>query len=535
MFPRALLEHVDNATTKFNPSIANGLAVEHMRHVEEYVDSVFRLTAAGFPPGLEYVGCRKCTPLEEYEEVTKKKGSRCVFDVARSDVYLMEYKFRYNGVNLPSRYMYLPFVSKAGTIYIGGSRFVISPILADRVISIQLNSVFVKLLKAKLTFGRVTHHYVANNLREGVQVAFSDVYNKKTMPNAPRPTVNAKCTLMHYLLCKYGFSEAFRRFGGCVPVVGGDDINEDNYPDSDWVICRSTTIPPRGFGKQFYEPSSLKLAIPRHLYGPIVKNFVAGFFYVVDHFPSRIKPDYVDSQRLWMILLGHLIWSGNVSEGKLYSDVEAHINSLDEYVDAMVIEKLKELGYVCPDIYQLFYLIIDNFSEWLLSSEDKVSTMYDKELSILPFICYEITSAINTLYFKLKAAQKKELTEKKITNIMMVILKKGLIFKITKEHGEVTTTSTSGDNMALKITNLLVPQGSSSRSVKKKDRATIQDPGKRLHASIAEVGQAFALPKSEPTGRSRVSLCLQLTDTGLVKRDPRFIELLDQVQNKIRR
>lgn len=535
MFPKSLLEHVDNATTKFNPAIANGLAVEHMKHVESYVNRVFELTATGFPPGLEYRGCRKCTPLEEYQEITKKKGSRCVYDVARSDVYLMEYKFRYNGVDLPSRFMYLPFVTKAGTIYIGGSRFVISPILADQVISVQLNSVFVRLLKAKLTFNRVAQHYIANNRREGIRVAYSDIYNKKASSNAPRPTVNAKCTLVHYLLCKYGFSEMFMRFGGCNPVIGGDDINPDNYPESDWIICRSTSIPPKGFGKGFYEPSNVSIAVPRHKYTNIVRDLLAGFFYVVDHFPTRIKPDYVNSTRLWMILLGHLIWSGNVSEGKLYGDVEAHIASLDEYIDALVSAKLKSIGYECSDIYQLFYLIIDKFNEWLLSSEDRVSTMYDKELSILPFVCYEITNAINTLYFKLKAAQKKELTEKKIANIMSLILKKGLIFKITKEHGEVTTTSTSGDNMALKITNLLVPQGSSSRNSKKKDRAAINDPGKRLHSSIAEVGQVFSLPKSEPTGRSRVALTLRLDEAGVVQRNPRFVELLDQVQNQIRR
>ena len=130
---------------------------------------------------------------------------------------------------------------------------------------------------------------------------------------------------------------------------------------------------------------------------------------------------------------------------------------------------------------------------------------------------------------------KKELVAKKIESIMGMNLRPGLIFKITKEHGEVTTTSTSGDNMALKITNLLVPQSSSTRNRSKKDRVAISDPGKRLHASIAEVGQAFSLPKSEPSGRSRVALTLRLSDTGLVLRDPRYVELLDSVQAKIRR
>ncbi len=535
MFPKAVLEHVDAAVTPFNKDIANGLACTHMKQVEEYVDSIFQLTSAGFPPGMTYDGCAKCTPLVEYSETTKKKGNRCVFDVARSDVYLMEYRFSYKGEKLPSKFLFLPFVSTAGTIHLGGSRFVISPILADRVISVGISSVFVRLHKAKLTFNRIPQHFVANGERESIQVAYSDIYNKKPLANAPKATVKANCTLVHYLFCKYGFAETFKRFADCEPVVGGAEITEEQYPESDWVICYSTQIKPKGFGKLFYEPSDVRVAVLRHKYTAMVKNLIAGFFYIVDHFPTRVKPAYVNDPRLWMVLLGHLIWSGNISEGKLQSDVSDHIASLDEYIDSILTDKLRDIGFECYDVYQLLYIIIDKFNEWLLSSDDRVSTMYNKELSLLPFVCYEITNAINTMYFKLKAAQKKELAPKKIVNIMSLNLKQGLIFRITKEHGEVTTTSTSGDNMALKITNLLVPQSSSTRNRSKKDRVAISDPGKRLHSSIAEVGQVFSLPKSEPSGRSRVGMCVQLTDTGLVVRNPNFIELLDSVQSKIRR
>lgn len=541
MFPRSCLPLVDAQTTPFNPDIANGLAVSHMPLVEEYIDSILQLTAKGFPPGLTYDGCSRCTPLQEYQETTRKKGNRCVFDVARSDVYLVEYKFSFNGAKIASKFLYLPFVSKAGTIHISGSRFVISPILADRVISVGMSSVFVRLLKAKLTFNRLPQHYVVNGERESIQVAYGDIYNKKNVANAPKPTVRANCSLVHYLLCKYGFSEMFRKFGKCDPVVGGEEINEQTYPESDWYICRSTGIKPKGFGKSYYEPSTIRIAIARDKYTSTVKNLVAGFFYVVDHFPTQVTPQYVNHTGLWMVLLGHLIWSGNVGHGKLLADVTDHIASLDEYVDELVRDKLRGIGYdgvtkpEIKDLYELIAVIIDNFYEWLLTSDDRVSTMYDKELSILPFVCYEITSAINNLYFKLKAASKKELVPKKIESIMSMNLKQGLIFKITREHGEVTTTSTSGDNMALKITNLLVPQSSSTRNRGKKDRVAINDPGKRLHASIAEVGQMFSLPKSEPSGRSRVALPLKLSPTGLVLRSEEHRELLDSVQAKIKR
>lgn len=535
MFPSSVLECLDNATPKLNPLLASGLAVEHLLHVETYIDDVFKAAAAGFPEGMKYLGCRRCTPLEEYAVATRKKINRCVFEVARSDVYLMEYKFSYKDEELPSRFLFLPFVSKAGTIHLGGSRFVISPILSDRVISIGISSVFVRLLKAKLTFNRVAQHYRANGERESVQVAWSEIYNEHKSAQSPKPTVDARCTLVHYLLCKYGFAETFKRFGNCVPIVGNEEINEENYPPEQWVICASAQIKPKGFGKLFYEPSPMRLAIARSEYTAVVKNLVGGFFYIVDHFPTMMQPDYVNIQRQWMIMLGHLIWSGNVSAGTLHRDVEDHIASLDEYVDSLVRGKLLEAGYAITDIYQLFGLIIDKFNEWVISSDDRVNTMYDKELSILYYVCYSITAAIFKLYFKLKAAQKKPMEKKKIAKIMDLNLKPGLIYKITREHGEVTTTSTSGDNMALKITNLLVPQSSSSRNRSKKDRVAISDPGKRLHASIAEVGGYANLPKSEPTGRSRLNMHLNISESGLVLRNPKFIKLIDSTQAKFGR
>lgn len=539
MFPKVITDRIDADIVPFNPLIANGLATVYMDYGEEYVHRIFELTARHFPPGLTYDGRKRCTPLKEYDETTKKRGPRSSFDVARSDVFLMEYMFSYKGHKLNSRFMYLPFVSKAGTIYLSGSRFVISPTLADRVISVGMNSVFVRLNKARLTFNRLDHFYLAcvdgNWQRETVPVAWGDIYNKRPGTVGVKPTIRAKHSLVHYLFCKYGVSEVFQRFAGVSPVIGGEEINEDTYPSTDWVICTTTGLKPYTYGKAYHEPPKVRLAFPKNTYSPMVKNLVAGFYYVADHFPSRVTAQFVNHTSLWMILLGQLIWSGDVSHGKLEGDVKDHIASLDEYVDQIVHEKLRAIGYDCEDFYVLLALVIKRFHEWTLTSEDRVSTMYDKELAILPFVYYEIVSAINNLYFKLKAASKKELVTRKIESIMQKNLKTGLIFKITKEYGGCTTTSTSGDNMALKLTNLLTPQSSSSKNNSRKDRMAIDDPSKRLHASIAEVGQVFSLPKSEPSGRSRVALTLLIDESGMVKRRPQYQPMLDGVQELIRR
>jgi hypothetical protein len=520
-----------------NKDIANGLACSHLSYSESYLDQVFSSASKGFPNGLAYSHCQRCTPLEEFAFISKKKGTKRTVDIAKSNIYLMKYYFTYHGELMEPRYIFLPYVDDAGFIHLGGARFNISPILSDRVISIGVSDIFVRLLRDRLTFKRTPHSFMMDGKREIVQVSHSEIYHTSNRVNKIRPTVKADSTLMHYLLCKYGFTDTFMKFGKCNPIVGGAEINNNVYPEDEWVICSSIQIKPKGFGRLFYEPSHIRLAFRRSEMTPIVKNMVAGFFYIVDHFPTRIKPshEYLDSNRLWMILLGHIIFSGSIHEGKLYDDINDHISSLDEYLDNLIIYKLKDINVPVNDIYELFATVIEHFNDWLLGAADDIASMYNKELSIVYYVLYQITSAIFRLYFKLKAASKKTLSIKEINSNMNATLKTGLIFSITRMHGEVSTTTSSGDNKALKITSLLVGQESSNKLNARKKRTVINDLSKRLHVSVAEVGNSHAITKSDPSGRSKLNSCLQIGADGVVIRNPKFVGLLDDIQKTIQR
>lgn len=545
-----LLSKIIEDTPKINPLIANGLAVKRMAHTDEYVDSVFRAASRDFPKGLEYVGCLRCTPMEEYLFSTSKKNNKRGYNIARSDIYLMKFMFKFNGVMLPHRLMFLPFVGDAGFITLGGSRFVISPILADKVISLATNSVFIRLLRDKLTFERAPHNIVINGQRELVQVVWSLIYHKPSTLKRVKPTVKANCSLAHYLFCKYGFTKTFEMFGKCTPIVGGEVITKENYPEEDWVICESTTIKPKGNMEIPYYGTPIRLAIKKSDFTPFVKSLVAGFYYVVDHFPQRFLPSspsktnsweefvrtYLDNTRLWMVLLGHILFSGAVGEGKLYTDIAEHFESLDEYIDNIVFNKLKDIGYECANIYELFALTIDKFNEWLLKAKDSINSMYEKELGILYFVLLGVTSAIFKLHFKLKkAASKKELTDKDILNNMNMILKPGIIYGITSQHNGVSTVSYSGDNKYFEITSMLVPQKTSNKSGAQNDRSALTDPAKRMHVSVAEVGGYLNFTKSDPSGRGQVNPHVRIDERSTIMRDPSKVHLLDSIQEMIKR
>lgn len=153
---------------------------------------------------------------------------------------------------------------------------------------------------------------------------------------------------------------------------------------------------------------------------------------------NNTDPKYMDNTRTWNILMGHVLFSGSLPEGRLADNVEDHIRSLDEYIDSIVLMKFKEIGIGATDLYQVFGIVIEKISDWLFKASDKVNSLYDKELSILYFVLKDITAEIFKLYFKLKAASKKELTKKDIEDWMNKTISTGLIYRITKQHAEVS-------------------------------------------------------------------------------------------------
>ena len=532
-----LLQRIKGDTPPLNPDVANGLAVKFMPFAQGYIDSVFRAIAKDFPKGLEYKGCQRCTPFEEFYNEPKKRNDRKLVDIARSDIYLMRYNFRFNGVDLPPRYIFLPFVGEAGSIVLGGPTYFISPVLSDIILSYEPDNVFVKLLRDRFMIKRVNHNLIIDGKMETMSVAWSMIHHYRSKSKVAQKPIKAECTLMHYLLCRYGFTETFKRFANCTPFLGKDDINTDEYPPSDWVIYKSAQFKPKTIvAKQNYIPSELRVAIRRSEFTPLVKSMIAAFFYITDHFPLRVLPEkeYVDNVRLWKTLLGHLIFGSDVSEGKLHDDIEDHMRSLDEYVDALMIAKFKEINMDIKDIYQFFIIAIENFNDWLLSAQTKANTLYNKELSTLFDLLMPITSSIFNFHFKLKSAEKKGLTERDVIETMNKNLKPRVIFKLVTQINGVSNMSYSGDNKCMKITTTMVPQKSTGGK-SDNEAQSMKDPTKRLHVSFAEVGGYIMLSGSNLIGTNRVNAHVNLDENAKILRDPAKVKLLDSIQEQIQR
>jgi hypothetical protein len=231
--------------------------------------------------------------------------------------------------------------------------------------------------------------------------------------------------------------------------------------------------------------------------------------------------------------MGYLIFGSGQSEAKLSDDVDTHIESLDEYMDERSRMDLASVGVVADDIYMLFNSAIEMLAEMVIRPDNVESTMYDKELMVLRYALFDINKAISHFKFTLQKIIKKAKVKEEIIGALKTKIGQEEIAKMNRGHGEVAGISSPGDNMYFKITSILVPQTSATGGGRGNKKTTLTDPSKYLHASIAEVGSYNNLPKTSPDGRTRTNPYLQLEEGRRVKRNQRFVKLLNSVQKKI--
>lgn len=552
MMDSELVAHIRSNTPKLNKDLVRGLARIHMNEADKFVDRIFHSAAAGFPPQVTYHGCRTCTPMEMYRHslrsgsskrrrrqgVAGKGSSEKQYEVARTDFYYIEPIFHFEGkplTNVPA--LAMPVIGQAGSTVISDTTWFISPVLADRVISIGSEHIFVRLLRDRLTFSRLPAGYgvMVNGVKETVGIVTSQIYHQKKGVGEPKPHTNAKTSMAHYLFCKHGFSQALKKYARCEVVVG-DNLTAKDYPPEEWLIYSTTGIAPRMQGSRKrafnYIAPSICVAVKRSEHNERAKVLIAALFYVADYFPTFIRSEYVDDPRTWISPMGYILLSEDMNRGKLQEQMSNHIESLDDYADPFVIENMRRIGIDIENIYDFFAMVAENFGYWITNGQDKINSMYDKELSVLYFVFFDVIKAIFGLNFKLKAASKKGLSQNDVENIIKECLKSGLMYWLIKSHGEVSSKSYCGDNMAFKATADLVPQTATGRRTKGRgsDRGTIGDPAKKRHVSIGEVASMACPTKPDPTGRSGINHYMELDETKtLVKRNPKFTEMLDRI------
>lgn len=556
----ALRAFIKDDYPAFNQKVVEGFAMSEIPKSETFIDMLFNSIKETFPKDVRVDFGVRCTPMEQYREITKKhnqksakNSQRSQYDIAESYVYMVRYQPYYKNVPLKPRFLYLPFVEEGGFIKISDSRYTIAPVLTDRVISVMRKTIFVRLIKTRFNINRISSHFRIDDMDTFAHVVWSKIHQKKVERNKNDPeNVAAESTLAHYLFCKYGVLETFRQFALSDVIVGDEEnITPEKYPPDVWHITRTSRSEINGHPNgrrtnEAYRPTKIRIAIRRDQMkdNAMAHNLIGAFYYIADRFPDRVShlqnfvvrqdPEKLEHEkRMWILILGHLVAPGS-PPGKVLGEMASHMRSLDEYIDPIVKEQLSNIGYHVSNVYQLFSKMVEDFDTLLLKNRSKLSSMYEKELNILQFVLFDISKSIMELGFQmLKLCEETNLTPEKINHVFGNKIRTGAIFHIYKSSGAVSANSYPGDNMVFKITTQLVPQQHTNKGGRKKGGLQLRDPINQLHISVVEVGGYANLPKSQPSGHFRINPFVGLTLDNVIQRHAHLIKLYDHAQELI--
>lgn len=532
---------------KMNPTLALGYAKSQSVHAMRFLDRFLSGYNSIYPEGIVYQKIRICTVEESLREITKKKYGRHTLEISENDMYLVKIEYTYFNRPLHPIYLYLPIIGLGGTMKISGTLYTISPVISDTGVSVDSKrgrrELFYRVSKAGMSFQRILQGFYKGNERIQVNILYSRLLNKSSKMrkgpdnNYEHPPTSCESVLCFYIFAKYGFAETLIRYCQTTPIIiHRNDI--DTLSDSileQYEVCQSLRLKPHGVKYNHWVAPDICILVKKNDFTPLVTHFIASAFYIIEHYPERFEVEDFGSESetaLWALALGKALWKNDIVEGRLLNEVDAHLASVDTYLDNISKTSLEDGGIYCENIYDLFTHMMDKELEYFVRRD--MADISKKRLSVLGnHLMFDITSAFNQAYYDLeKRSRKGVLTDKDINKIFKDRIRVDLIKSLnTARHGEANVIASPGDSLITNYSIVMIPQ--SKAAGKKNDNNVIIEPSQFLHSSILQFGSINNITKSDLTGRDRLNLYADVNANGCFVNNPEIALLLQKVDDDL--
>lgn len=504
--------------------MVEGLGFHRINKAVQYIDNFIRYSCQGkTQTHLRYLGYRELPP-KEVMKFLFNKTNKVMHDIAENDIYLVEFYFQYGeNPEIIKQHFYLPYMGKGNTIHLSGNEFLVSPVLADKVISVGEKIIFINILTAKYSFTRSYFGVGVNGKLTRVPLINTVLY--KNQSKKLEDTTRANTTVMHYLLANYGYTKTMEMLLGFVPTPVYD------YSGEDKVIIHPTGSSPQGYikSKQLYKSSTIKFVVDPDKYNEIVLYVIGNVYYVIDNFPDSISIDELDSTVIWKRLLAEIIHSGNHGLAYLSEKINAHFNDLNSQFDTITVNKLADVNVQATSLIQLLMVIFQNFNNWIMSASSR-SLYHNKTYEVESFVLSIQTSRITRIVLDINKEELRSgglpLEDKVVANIFRKYFHTRCVYSLKNEKQFVSTVEYSGDHLYPKKTAIVVQQESDFVDVKG-DVNTSEK--KKLVASMATVGSILGLSKTNPTPTIRLNPYVNVDPvTGTILPHPHLNHIIEE-------
>lgn len=550
---------IDQKLPKINPKIGLGIVHYDCQNPMSKVHETLTSSINNAIPGLKYEGWHWLTPEQEYRERAQivrstkisQKGDTALrskapstINIDQNDMRMVCIKMSYKGKPLPDRNMLIHYVSKYNNMTINGARYRFAPVLYDAFPSVSRNEVFIQLDKAKVTFRNNKNVMLLRNeelIRVNVvcSALFNDKGTAKVKQNkAQVADVRMDTSLVHYMLCHYGINNLFEKIlrlkVGKDVVIYYEHEPPENVNLEDYVIYKAIKKQPSTYlgHTNAWCPTFICIAIKKNKDTVLVKNYVAGIYYILGNFSAYLDIPSLNEPIKLMHTLGIILFGPTESLNMIVNKVDSHIRSLDSYMEASTAANIRSKGYNVKNIYELMGVVVENYDRWVAWYKQNSSSAYEKTISTKHYTYFQINRAVNLLVFALTGLYNRKgdnVREQDIVKELTQILRPLMAYKVISEHGaELAVISDATDRPILNAGTHLVPQSHTAPGGK--NRRTAITPEIAADASVSVACSYLAIQKSNPSGRSVMNPYMHLDDDRVVRKPEKFAALLDETQ-----
>jgi len=441
-----LAKVIDDNKPKISKKIVEGTAKEVLKYAPMYLNNITEHSIRSVPEFVDfkYVGYRHVQPNEEYKITYANKENKTPFDLATSDIYLIELMFTYQGQPI-NRMVYLPFAKAGNLMKMSGVEYHIVPVLSDTVLSPSHKDVFMRIHENKVYFRNVGKNFIVNGVKQHGHLIHSDIFrvNKKYVDDNLGKQFSATAL---YLLARYGLKQALQKFTGIMEViVTTDDETANKYRNDKYVVYESIKIKPKGLKGEGYVGHNVKIIISANNshYNQYTENLIFGLIYTLDILPEHAE-EFVtifndnnaeDETFYWKVMLGRVAYMNAYSVHRIIKDIEEHFMSLEGYMDSETKQKLSNAGMVINDFFDLLALILENYNIWLINSKEYNSDINNRYIDILYYLFHDTIVGFNRVTLAInKRLSKKTPSFKEVQKLLQDHVRSKKVFSLTKSR-----------------------------------------------------------------------------------------------------
>lgn len=357
---KIILDIADNMP-KFNEYALKTFVRKQINSAPDFIDMVYREAVKLVNGVVVYHGYDILTPTERIEyELNVPQAKKPMLQVAISELQLVRFKFTYDGVYYYTHF-YTPYLLH-DMLVVNGKHYGLIKTITDQVFSHTKNGgLQVRPIRHLLEFNR-SRQFRLTSVHRGVLssefIIQAGLWHKRKQGKRL-----CDFTVLHYLLCKYGFTNTMLKFG-----LSGDDIKFTDYvgpnDDQEYDYFAARISPKKGVIDLYLRVRSTLLV------DTTIRKLVANLLYLLTHFgfqtvETLMTPDGHD----FRVMLGRILNAqGSHDESKARSDADNHIVSVDHFIDPLTKARFHTFGLKVDNIYDLLLYIFVEIDRFLVNS-----------------------------------------------------------------------------------------------------------------------------------------------------------------------